>query len=341
MHGRGDASERRTFAVVMAVVFGSVLTMMLVAPGNDANAALTAATSEAERESMRARLEHSDAAGAGRPPGPEAPVPLRELVSTAPLTDPRLASLVDDLRDDGIPGNAGKAMRALIRMPPGEIPDLTAALDSGDEQLRHFAAGVLRWRVAANKAEVSQRLLQVSIEALRNDLGRVRYDAYGTWVGPLAVKSARFLRDHAAAASAMLFRELTSTNPQQRFLSAYLLAQGGQVSATRNPDRVARVTYELVGHLADNRVTGDAAMATHGLYRIGDRALPILMDNWRYLDEQGRKLVELIRMDLAQPPRTKKDLYDRSRFVRVSPLYHDPAIEYDMHRSVVPAVRGW
>jgi len=81
-------------------------------------------------------------------------------------------------------------------------------------------------------------------------------------------------------------------------------------------------------------------MATHGLFRMGDKALPILIDNRRYLDEQGRKLVDLIRMDLQQPPRTKKDLYSRSAMVRVSQLYHDPAIEYDMRRSVMPRFRS-
>lgn len=54
MTGWGDTSERRALAVVMAVVFGTVLTMLLLAPGDDATAALTAVARRA------------DAAGGGR-----------------------------------------------------------------------------------------------------------------------------------------------------------------------------------------------------------------------------------------------------------------------------------
>jgi len=340
MHGRGDTSERRTFAVVMAVVFGSVLTIMLVAPGDDANAALAAAAREAERESAAVLPEQSDLAATEPSSIREEMALPREEVLPEPLTDPRVLGLVDDLRDDGIPGNAGAAMSRLIHMPPGEIPALVAALDSHDLQLRHFAAGVLRWRCSQGKAKVPQRLLQVSVDSLRNDLGPVNRAAFATWVGPLSVRSAHFLRDNIQAATPMLLRELTSTDAQQRFLSAYLLAQGSQVSRRRNTEHVARVAYELVGHLGDNKISGDAMMATHGLFRMGDKALPILIDNRRYLDEQGRKLVDLIRMDLQQPPRTKKDLYSRSAMVRVSQLYHDPAIEYDMRRSVMPRFRS-
>lgn len=256
------------------------------------------------------------------------------------LSDELLLSLVDDLRDDGIRFNAGKAMRKLIQGPAGEIPALHAALDSGDSQFRHFAAGVLRRRCDQDKATVTPRLLEVSIEALRSDLGKVSTDAYCTWVGPITPSSARFLSAHTAAASEMLIRQLTSTDKQQRFLSAYLLAQGGQVTRTRNPQHVARVVYELVGHLAHNKTRGDAMMATHGLFRVGEAALPILVDQRRYLDEQGRKLVDLIRMDLQQMPRTKKDLWARSAMIRISQNYHDPAVEYNLRKSPLPGFYG-
>lgn len=265
---------------------------------------------------------------------------MRDPVELAPLLDDRLGALVHDLRDDGIRGNAGRAVRVLIQLPAGEIPELVAALDSNDLQLRHFAAGVLRRRCLQQRASVPDRLLQVSVEALRSGLGPVKSAAYSTWVGPLLVRSAHFLREHAEAASPMLLRELTSIDPQQRFLSAYLLAQGGLVSRTRNSERVGRVAYELLGHLGDNNISGDALMATHGLYRIGDMVLPVLLENRRYLDEQGRQLIDLIRLDLKQPPRTKKDFYQRGASFRISSIYHDPAVEYDMRRSVVPRFGG-
>ena len=79
-------------------------------------------------------------------------------------------------------------------------------------------------------------------------------------------------------------------------------------------------------------------MATNGLYRLGERVLPILLDHRRYLDEQGRKLVDLIQLDLKQPPRTRREFYARGREYRVSRLYHDVAVEYDVRRSRLPSI---
>ena len=98
--------------------------------------------------------------------------------------------------------------------------------------------------------------------------------------------------------------------------------------------------FELVAHLADNKTQGDAMMATHGLFRVGEAALPILIEQRRFLDEQGRKLVDLIRMDLDKVPRTKKDFWARSAMIRISQVYHDPAIEYDLWKSPLPGFYG-
>lgn len=250
------------------------------------------------------------------------------------LRDERIVGWVSDLRDDGIAGNAIAALRRLVRLPPGSIAELQQSLASPDPQLRHFAAGVLRARCQLHKDRVTEGLLRVSVEALRSDLGPVSMAAFSTRIGPLLQGTTMFLAEHAAAAHDLLVPQLASSNKQQRFLSAYLLAQSELRERTRW--QANRIAHELVEHLVDNEVEGDAMMATNGLYQLGADALPVLSGSRRYLDEQGRKLVDLIRLDLEQPPRTKPDLYRRSSMVSISRIYHDPAVEYDLSRSRVP-----
>lgn len=342
MRGRGDSSERRTLTVVMAAGLATVLIMLWLSPGEDADAALSAAIG-APAKPLPAKVATGGAVAEPQPDVGLDALLQRQLeprvqVSLPVLADARIAGWVNDLRDDGIRFNAGDAMVALIQLPPGEIPELVQALDAYDEQLRHFAAGVLRARCDQDKAAVLPALLEVSITALRSDLGPVQQAAYATWVGPLMQRSARFLQRHAAAAQDLLAAQLTSFDPQQRFYCAYLLTQSGLGShpdARRLADRIA---FELVRHLGDNQVGGDAQMATNGLYRLGESVLPILLDNHRYLDDQGRKLIELIQLDIKQPPRTRREFYARGNGYRVSTLYHDVAVEYDMQRSSLPTI---
>src|SRR5690606_38620680 len=152
----GDTSERRTLAVVMTVVCAAVLTMLWLAPGEQVEAALMAGVGEVASRDMRADVATV---------APDEPVIAasldsllqREELMLPPLPslhDARFAGLVNDLRDDGIPGNALRAMRILVQQPPGDIAELQAALDTYDPQLRHFAAGILRRRCDAHSATV-------------------------------------------------------------------------------------------------------------------------------------------------------------------------------------------
>ncbi|MGK0301788.1 MAG: hypothetical protein ACI89X_002668, partial [Planctomycetota bacterium] len=111
MIARGDAYERRTFAVVMTMVFGTVLTMVLLAPGDDTHTALAAGSGAGSTDGARA-----DAATASSGPrleqllGSGLVAPIRQQValqelSLPPLVDDRIAGWVNDLRDDGIRGN--------------------------------------------------------------------------------------------------------------------------------------------------------------------------------------------------------------------------------------------
>jgi hypothetical protein len=131
-----------------------------------------------------------------------------------------------------------------------------------------------------------------------------------------------------------LRRGLQGGDAQQRFLCAWLLAHSGD---TEHVDAICR---ELLPHLADNEIRGDAVMATNGLYRLGAAALPALRW-WRpHVDEQARAMIDLVVSDLQQPPRNRAELARRGAARRVSPLYHDPAIEYDVQRSHVPSWRA-
>ncbi|MEC8651251.1 MAG: hypothetical protein VXY92_01710 [Planctomycetota bacterium] len=244
------------------------------------------------------------------------------------LLDRLVATAVADLRDDDASFNAIHAADDLRRLRAGE--QLEQALDSSDAQQRHLAALVLRGRVEAGRAEASPRLLEVTVDALTSDIcqrvpGLLRMS--GSSPEPWA---ARFLAPRARAARSALERGLQATDAQQRFLCGYLLAQAGM------REHAAQITNELLGHLNDNDITGDAMMAAHGLYCLGPVIEPVLLDNWRFVDEQGRGLIRLIRLDFERPPRSRAELVARSGIADVSCLYHDAAVEYDIQRSSVP-----
>ncbi len=251
--------------------------------------------------------------------------------AAGPLSESELSSLVQDLRDDGIPGNGQCASRRLAHLTKGPVPALEAALRSWDLQQRHLAADVLRNRYQRDGGLPSTDLLGVCVEALAHD---VRVQLRRTHLDNVTATSTRFLVPHTEAARDALRRGLGAGDAQQRFLCSFLLAQAGIT------DDVGIVARELVVHLGDNDIEGDALMAVHGLYRLGDAALPTVR-LWRpHVDEQARSLLDLVELDLQQPPVDHSDLRARRRLHQVTDLYHDPAIEFDLHRSVVATWSG-
>lgn len=244
------------------------------------------------------------------------------------LLERLVATAVDDLGDDDVRFNAIHAADDLRGLRVGE--QLERALDSSDAQQRHLAALVLRGRVEAGRSEASPRLLEVTVDALASDIcervpGLLQMS--GSSPEPSA---ARFLAPRARAARSALERGLQAADAQQRFLCGYLLAQGGM------REHAVQITHELLRHLNDNDITGDAMMAAHGLYCLGQVIEPVLLDNWRFVDEQGRELIQLIRLDFERPPRSRAELAARRGIADVSCLYHDAAVEYDIQRSSVP-----
>ena len=231
-------------------------------------------------------------------------------------------SCVEDLRDDDIRGNATAAMTRLRRLDRSMIPVLERALTSQDLQQRHLVAEVLY----GLDARASQALVDVSVQALGRDVTRA---VSASGLPSPAVSATRYLATHTDAARSALRFGLGSQDSQQRFLCAFLLAQGGHALDT---DIVCR---ELIEHLADNHIGGDALMASHGLYRLGEHGQAALRA-WRpYVDEQARTLLDLIELDWRAPPRDRAELAARSKLQRVTTVYHDPALHYDVRRSPV------
>ncbi|MEO6595325.1 MAG: hypothetical protein ABIP94_11280 [Planctomycetota bacterium] len=239
--------------------------------------------------------------------------------------EPQVRRWIKDLRHDDIRWNASAGSTALERLGKGPIPALEAALRSLDLQQRQLAAQVLRRRCSRDGDTPSADLLRVSIEGLSSDIcQQLRALEYG-----VVSASARFIVQHAELAQVPLRVGLGSGDGQQRFLCAFLLASAGLT------DDYGVVARELVQHLADNQIGGDALMAVYGLYRLGAAALPIVR-LWRpHVDAQARSLLDLVEMDLRQPPKDRSALYERGRLHRVTGIYHDPAIEFDVARSPV------
>ena len=331
----GARDERRAFTAAVAVTFGAVVCLMLLASPHEVEGALRASVDDA-RSSVR-----SSAPALARVEGDVPELALREPVQPAslrvelasPAADARVPGWVEDLRDDDVPNNARRAILALQRCPPGDLPELEQALGSYDLQLRHFAGFVLRCRVLDDRAEATDRLMAVTVDALRSDINQRVPGVRTTIPNDLAPLAARFLAPRAAAAQRWLEQALFGSDAQQRFLCAYLLAQGG-LDQHREP-----IFYELFEHLNDNQIGSDALMAAHGLFRLGTAVTPLLEAHWSQLDEQGQRLARLIQQDVATPPRNEIERRVRGRRVKVSSVYLDPVFDYDITRSVVPRFR--
>ena len=101
--------------------------------------------------------------------GPVPTATLRRSVpgdESAPETLAELDELVAALAEDRTLWNASRAIDRLRELLPIGTSHLERALDSHDQQQRHFAAYLLRWRTESH----SPRLCEVTVEALRRDL---------------------------------------------------------------------------------------------------------------------------------------------------------------------------
>ncbi|RKY17380.1 MAG: hypothetical protein DRQ55_15915, partial [Planctomycetota bacterium] len=186
-----------------------------------------------------------------------------------PLEPPpaaQLARLLDDLRDDDVRWNAGKAMsqlrRYLERSPAREVvaEALTGALDSTDLQQRYFSAQVL---MRAELESPPDRLLAVVIDMMADGelegapwaMRQIRRNLFTPQTA-----SIDYMIEHADVAEQRLLGLLGHQRQEEaRFLAAFVLASTG------HPEHTDRLAPVLISHLADNDWPRDAVMSMIGL----------------------------------------------------------------------------
>ncbi len=221
-----------------------------------------------------------------------------------------------------------RAMRSLGELDTPPLEELNAALDSDDWQQRQLAACVLwrfihppYWEQREPQGEVTQRLIEVSVEGFRSD--RLPYDRHSdTYTYAFnAAEGFHSLRRHANQAEAQLAAGLKSDDYQQRFLCALTLGFGGVSSQAKSAARV------LLPHLRDNDIPEDAKWCAAALYRLGQAVEPFLRAALEKSDAQQRKLIELVLLDLEQPPQTADEFETRRALNDISSAVFDPAVQ--------------
>ncbi|GJM19401.1 MAG: hypothetical protein DHS20C14_16140 [Phycisphaeraceae bacterium] len=241
---------------------------------------------------------------------------------------PHADRMIADLRADGFRWNAIDANHELRTMADPPIDALGRALDSEDWQQRQMAADVLWWCIhppawAERDAvgEATPRLLEVTVEGLR-------HDGFPThWVGEEytytyvfnASRGFRMLVLHAHEARGLLEAGLESGDVQQRFLCALALGFGGVGESAPVAAPV------LLPHLRDNDIREDAKWVVAALYRFGPAVLPMLREALPGADEQQQSLLQLLILDLTDPPAPGEDP-ERVGLNKITRTVFDPAV---------------
>lgn len=249
-------------------------------------------------------------------------LPPRTVPSTQPATA-ELRTLVTDLADDDIKWNATTAMAALRRIGAPAAPLLEEGLYSSDAQLRTYCELLLR----GMDGPPTSALLEAVVDRLSSERPRDFSSAMKA-VQPRVL----YLEKHTRAALPYLYRGLRSEDASQRFLCAYLLACDGDTFT------IAETCPLLIEHLADNQIAGDALMSAHALYRLGAPALPFVRGAMGQTSGQALSLLQLVELDITDPPRDESELRARRRLHNVTGVYYDPVIELDLGRSRVPVL---
>lgn len=231
----------------------------------------------------------------------------------------RIEHWVKDLADDSTRWNATIALGELREIGAAAIPALESALASSDWQQRQAAASILQ---SIQGYSPSERMLDVTIEGLRNDALPIenrpsRPPAY-TWVSN-AADGTRFLIEHAEVAESRLVKGMESDDLQQRLLCATALGWGGRRAG------IDRATEILLPHLRSNRISGDATLAAGALYRFGLAVEPALLKAREHpVDSQQQELLDLILLDLRDPPKTDADFAKRRGMQHACRAFFDP-----------------
>ena len=237
----------------------------------------------------------------------------------------RILEQIGQLRDDDIRGNALEAWYALLRAGDDAMPYLEQALHDDDYQTRQFAADVLHRM--DDRYQPSLRFLEVLIEGMRDDAYPYGTNRRGEDVS-MPITNARrayeYFTSHPAAvdlAEGRLAAQLHGNDPQQRFLVAVILAEGGR---TAYAPRLAAI---LAPHLADNDLGTDATIAAYALGQLGARVRSYLEPHLHSPDPQQAALVEHILYHIDNPGAAPR----RPRGEILSSLVLDPVAERRPH----------
>ncbi len=193
-------------------------------------------------------------------------------------------SLIGDLRDDDVRGNADRAYDLLESL--GQTAGQTARhalereLAAGDEQSRTIAAHLLRGMCPD---EPSDALLAACVEDLRHDeVRRVWFDFF----------DARAARDYLLRfphrIEPLLSSALRSDDRQQRTVAAVL---AGHCDLDSLIDAAAPI---LIANLRDDEVYGNAKTAAPALFRFGPEVIPYLLPCFESDDRQQRDIARAI-----------------------------------------------
>lgn len=245
-------------------------------------------------------------------------------VSTDPEdNERRVRALIDDLADDRVAWNCNDAIQSLQERGDEVTDALEDVLTSMDEQQRQCAAHILR---RLSGYEPTHVMLSVCVEGLRSDGlpscrrddGEYRYTGVYN-----AAEGTRYLAKHAMEAEPLLVAALKSDDEQQRFLAAVVLGWAGCSSHAPASLPV------LLHHLCDNDQAGDATLAACAISRFGSGVLPLLaLARERPEDEQQSSWLDLIVLDLEQPPQTPDDFKARRGMVGET-MADDPIASFD------------
>lgn len=222
-----------------------------------------------------------------------------------------MAEIARAMGDDGIAWNAGRAMNAMREHAGPAREVLVEALTSGDAQLRYNAARVLWWTDASR---VPTQIVPVWMERMADgSIGRFNGgwgDAAWALRCVLAAPDAIAPELHAA-----LVELVRTGDDQQRLCAAYALCVRGVVPT----EAVDDVMDELLAHIGDNDIDGDAGMATLALERLGEqfgeRVTARLERELHAVGEatQEGRLLAFVLAELAEPSVGMNERGDRLR----------------------------
>jgi len=262
-----------------------------------------------------------------------------------------LEELIAELGDDDVKNNATGAIDAIMAYPTSPVERLFVALDDPDWQTRQIACNLIwnirtahepieskndmfrtsawRWQIKTTDPQwrstdipaVTDRLVAVTIEGFRDDDTPYERSKNRALMYTNAVHGMFRIIPIAHQWRDELERAMESDDAQQRLVAAIVLAQAGVEQS------IERVCQILLPHLRDNDIEEDAKFCVWALTGYGKELIPVLKRALPDADSQQHDLLTLLMLDLVDPPKTKAERIERSRYNSITNIVHDPVAE--------------